>query len=147
MTVLNTIVLCFVASVVIALLLPIRTIRAVTNPIMHPGYGHCFRCGRTWDVVDGHMTDFDDAHWSVITPNDTNSMISMEGVPNDGKQHEVVVTNGEGCFPLCKQCWKDLQTPEARLPYYRMLIDEWKREDTNAEAKWPKLKAAVMAGN
>lgn len=31
----------------------------------------------------------------------------------------------EGCFPLCEGCWSELASPEARIEYYKMLIDSW----------------------
>lgn len=32
---------------------------------------------------------------------------------------------GRYCEPLCEQCWDDLGTAEARLPYYFKLWERW----------------------
>lgn len=59
--------------------------------------------------------------------------------------HATDYTDRNGCFPLCKKCWRELGTPEKRLPYYRMLIDDWNRwghVDEN-EAKWLLIRKAV----
>jgi hypothetical protein len=48
---------------------------------------------------------------------------------------------GDGCFPLCESCWKDL-TPEERLPFYRQMYDEW----GTLSPDWEKIEAAVLDG-
>ncbi|MDE2096158.1 MAG: hypothetical protein KGL39_02860 [Patescibacteria group bacterium] len=118
------------------------------NRLRHPGYSWCERCGRTWDVAQPHDTVEEGGvtAWTVITDTMSNSLINIHGVPHDGKPHTIYVTNGDSCFPLCEQCWRELKTPEARLPYYRLLVDEWCKDDTNAEAKWPSIEKAVMEG-
>jgi hypothetical protein len=32
--------------------------RSLTNRVLHPGYGCCGHCHRTWDVVRPHYTDY-----------------------------------------------------------------------------------------
>lgn len=62
-------------------------------------YGWCLRCGRGWDVVQGHHTWYG---------------------------RKLPFSKGTfGCFPLCEDCWRGLATPARRLPYYRKLWDEW----------------------
>lgn len=60
--------------------------------------------------------------------------------------HSTRYSESNGCFPLCEQCWQELRTPEARLPFYEQLIDNWrgfgKLEDGLPEA----IRAAVMEG-
>lgn len=73
--------------------------------------------------------------------------MEIAGVPNDGGTHALIMFNGLGCFPLCEQCWQELKTPAARLPYYRKLIDERIKEDPAEEKTWPRMKASVLAGN
>jgi hypothetical protein len=51
-----------------------------------------------------------------------------------------------GCFPLCETCWQELGTPEARLPFYRKLWNEWVDEHGMDPAVWERIKAAVEAG-
>lgn len=116
----------------------------IKNLLLHPGYGSCGKCNKTWDVVRGHSTPYGDAVWMQTWT--SNGLFTVAGSPGDGKPHRVVVTNGMSCFPLCEQCWKDLKTPEARLPYYRKLVDSWKRWDSTAESKWPGMKASVLDG-
>jgi hypothetical protein len=41
--------------------------------------------------------------------------------------HSTRYTEHSGCFPLCESCWTRLGHPEARIPYYRTLIEEWDR--------------------
>jgi hypothetical protein len=134
----------------IAGLIANREAQTIKNFLFHPGYSWCHKFRRTWDVVNGHSTAYADAHWVVTTPKGTNLFLQIHGVPNDGGTHEVTVTNGVSCFPLCEQCWKELKTPQARLPYYRQLVNERKRLDTEtnkAEDSWPRMKASVMTGN
>lgn len=88
----------------------------VRNAIFHPSYGWCGKCKKTWDIVEGHLTQFDNSH---------------------------------SCFPLCEKCWSDLKTPEARLHYYRELVNNWKMSDSpkdHAEDNWAGIKEAVLAG-
>jgi hypothetical protein len=33
-----------------------------------------------------------------------------------------------GCFPLCEGCWTLLGHPEARIPYYAELIEQWEQD-------------------
>jgi hypothetical protein len=40
-------------------------------------------------------------------------------------EHSTDYDHGRGCFPLCEECWEDLATPEARLPFYRVLWEQW----------------------
>lgn len=37
----------------------------------------------------------------------------------DCSQHSTMVDRSNGVFVLCEPCWKDLKTPDARMPYYR----------------------------
>jgi hypothetical protein len=117
--------------------------------LSHVVYGSCKKCRRTWDVVPGHLTPYADAHWTVTTTEGTNLVFEVVGFLNDGGKHNIMVTNGVSCFPLCEQCWTDLKTPAARLPYYRKLADERKKWDTveKAEDVWSRMKASVLAGN
>jgi len=63
---------------------------------------------------------------------------------------------GDGCFPLCEDCWSRL-TPAERLPYYMQLIEMWRSDttfpgerDAHNGQPWPEvianLEANVMAG-
>jgi hypothetical protein len=54
---------------------------------------------------------------------------------------------GRGCFPLCEKCWRGLKTPEARVPYYRQLWDEWAATGTGkAPETWGEIERAVLNG-
>lgn len=52
------------------------------------------------------------------------------------------------CFALCVDCWINLDTPDARLPFYRKLWNEWvKLDDTPRPAEqWEQIEAAVKRG-
>lgn len=39
-------------------------------------------------------------------------------------------TRGRGLFPLCEGCWSLLLHPEARIEYYKMLVDWWRECDS-----------------
>lgn len=41
------------------------------------------------------------------------------------KIHDTKYNINSGCFPLCERCWTDLGNPEARIEYYKALIDAW----------------------
>ena len=42
--------------------------------------------------------------------------------------HSTQYTPFSACFPLCEDCWSLLGNPEARIEYYKMLIDSWNAE-------------------
>lgn len=73
---------------------------AKTDRNFNRGGGYCFRCGFTWRRVSPHVTDY------------TEPSIDPPRV-------------GQGCFSLCEGCWTVLQVPEARIEYYKMLVDHW----------------------
>ncbi len=54
-------------------------------------------------------------------------------------EHTTWITESRGCFPLCEPCWRELGTPEARLPFYRAFI-----EKSGGLESWAHLQAAVM---
>lgn len=76
------------------------------------------------------------------------------------RHHTTFYTAADGCFPLCEKCWQDLESPEARLPFYRALWSEWLEEAWRRQgaelrdpgdirellARWPQIEAAVRAG-
>lgn len=104
--------------------------------LLHPGYGSCHRCGRSWAVVDGHSTPY-----HTVEPATT----------HDADNFTTISYVSSSCFPLCEQCWKEL-TPEQRLPFYRKLIDGWMSDgspDYNGlswDEIWAELKKNVLAG-
>ena len=59
--------------------------------------------------------------------------------------HVTNYTLGNGCFPLCEECWQEL-TPETRLPYYRELWEYWAQTSPYppTEEKWEEIKKAVL---
>ena len=59
--------------------------------------------------------------------------------------HSTYYDNGQGCFPLCEECWQCL-TPETRRPYYEQLIAWWRTESHFPEDEERKILAAVEAG-
>lgn len=55
------------------------TLRAIAERLLHPGYSHCYRCGRPWACVEGHSTPYADGSacfplcegcWGALTPQD-----------------------------------------------------------------------------
>lgn len=72
-----------------------------------------------------------DVPWKFIT----------EHVTRDGR-------NGGG-FPLCESCWRELATPEARMPYYRALWAIWTLTDVSGtldQTRWDDIEHAVNSG-
>lgn len=109
--------------------------------IATPGWGYCYKCHTSWDHVESHRTPW----WWVS--NDRNE---QGPVPLNESW-----TYSSGCFPLCKECWRELETPQARMVYYRMLWSSWLDEAHQnnrpiAEIvalvnKWPAIEAGVNA--
>ena len=60
------------------------------------------------------------------------------------KEHTTRYTELKGIFPLCGKCWRDLNTPENRMPYYRQLYNSWGGE--SPDHKWGDIENAVMKG-
>lgn len=58
--------------------------------------------------------------------------------------HSTPYSETESLFPLCVECWEDLQ-PAERLPYYRALWLEWKRSGCN-DADWSNIATNVLNG-
>ena len=53
-----------------------------------------------------------------------------------------------GAFPLCTQCWEDLRTPDARMPFYRALFRSWEEGDPDPASlpfTMAQLEQAVLA--
>lgn len=72
------------------------TIRARIARARAPRYSYCLRCGFPWSRVEGHSTPY-----------------------------RFYKSGEAGCFPLCEDCWRMLDTPEARWPYYEALLRHW----------------------
>lgn len=73
-----------------------------------------------------------------------------------GETHDTQFLHGAALFALCHQCWEELETPAARMPYYRALWLMWKRQH-EADARnipdndvtpegWQRIEAAVLEG-
>ena len=59
--------------------------------------------------------------------------------------HATPYREGNACFPLCEQCWREL-TPEERIPYYSMLFYEWGHRPGCPAVLWNQIRAAVLDG-
>ena len=94
--------------------------RAPTSiaPVFKHGTMSCPRCGKT-GAFPIHITEFKtDDPWGQ-----------------------------SGCFVLCEQCWQELATPEARMPYYRGLYDYWVKIGFSKDialSEWQTISNAVM---
>ena len=82
---------------------------------------------------------------------------------NDVPSHDTSFTATTSCFPLCAACWTRLETPAARLPYYRALWQQWVEAEEAYrlahpgrpaaingqpyEALWEQIQAAVGGGH
>jgi hypothetical protein len=61
------------------------------------------------------------------------------------RYHVTNYGSGRGCFPLCEKCWTDLGSPYFRLPYYRLMFEDWARNG-RPEVEWLEIQAAVLRG-
>ena len=59
------------------------------------------------------------------------------------KWHTTYYMRGAGCFPLCEDCWRQLETPEKRMPFYRQMWDGWVGY-SSGKACWEQIEAAVL---
>jgi len=61
------------------------------------------------------------------------------------KPHTTMISPASGMFPLCEDCWRELQSPEHRLPYYREIFSGRRYGNVEAnEADWRIIETAVM---
>lgn len=67
------------------------------------GYGGCRRCETSWRYVDAHILAY--------------HPVSLDST---GK-----LVPGRGIMALCEACHDDLGEPEARYPYYEIVLREW----------------------
>lgn len=68
------------------------------------------------------------------------------GAPYDGTQeHQTQYKNNWFIFVLCEHCWRELKTPEARMPYYRGSFDYNESMFKQEDGKWEAISNAVMA--
>ena len=70
------------------------------------------------------------------------------GMPwNHVLPHDTRYSFQRGCFPLCIYCWELLGSPEARIEYYKMLIDYWEANGSpSTEEEKDQIKRAVANG-
>jgi hypothetical protein len=61
------------------------------------------------------------------------------------KSHTTKWNKNNGMFPLCEHCWERL-SPAERLPYYRLLWQEWHEWGPVRDPAWHDVESAVMAG-
>lgn len=72
-----------------------------------PGYGTCYRCDTPWCFTESHSTTYD-----------------RKFPPRQGRE-PMRSTSSSGMFPLCEDCWQELDSAQARLPYYEALAQTW----------------------
>ncbi len=131
-----------------------RVGRQIDNAVFHPGFGACNRCDRTWDVVTGHDTPYEwskpgEMHMLITGQNVAATNIFRDGIPKELAEYLSKPQPTRSCFPLCEGCWLALKTPAARLPYYRALFNQWKKDDPKwrTEEQWKDIESSVLAGN
>lgn len=49
-----------------------------------------------------------------------------------------------GCFPLCEDCWQELETPDARLPFYMAMCDWWETMSEADDERRETIRRAVL---
>jgi len=61
--------------------------------------------------------------------------------------HVTPYTHSTGCYCLCESCWTELGTPDARLPFYRMLWNDWTKADPSLSSLgWYQIEMSVRHG-
>lgn len=69
------------------------------------------------------------------------------GMPwNTVEHHSTWYAKSSACFPLCESCWQLLGSPEARVEYYKTLIDYWARDLPVSEQTARDIQKAVANG-
>jgi len=91
----------------------------------YPGMGFCYRCGRTWNVIE-------DSPAEALQP---------ANKAHQEKTHDIVYLRDNrgqmlgSCFPCCEECWQKSNLEE-RLKYARTLCDAWRIDQHYAPAEW-----------
>lgn len=62
------------------------------------------------------------------------------------EHHSTQYNRNSACFPLCEECWLILEVPEARIEYYKMLIDLWESQGPVSDEDKNDIKRAVANG-
>lgn len=69
------------------------------------------------------------------------------GMPWGAVEHHTTwYSERVGCSPLCEGCWTILGAPEARIEYYKTLIDRWESHATVSEDDKRDIQRAVANG-
>lgn len=50
------------------------------------------------------------------------------------ERHATPYAEGYSMFPLCQECWEQLD-PAGRMPFYMRLVDDWAALDLHIEAE------------
>lgn len=69
---------------------------------------------------------------------------SVCAVSDEG--HKTHYNATTGCFPLCEKCWVNLETPDARLPFYQEMWDSWNTDIPMEPSGWIQIRNAVLEG-
>ena len=95
-------------------------ILADLSQIMYPNFGHCYRCGMSWAIVQGHSTQYSPRHgcfplcekcWVTLSPKDR--------------------------LPFYRESWDSHIKQQGKdYDYNGRTIEEW----------WPLVEKAVMEG-
>lgn len=102
------------------------------------------------DHLEGYPQPTDDTPSARrARENSTKTWCLRCGMPWDkAEPHVTVYRPPAGIFPLCYECWGILGTPDARLPYYKSLMQYFHTHDLglNDEAELQVMRAVVMGG-
>jgi len=63
----------------------------------------------------------------------------------ESEPHVTMVNRYQGYFAICEKCWQELGTFGKRLPYYRMLVDEWNRSGVPCGSSYKKSLMKALA--
>lgn len=106
---------------------------------MCPGIGTCKKCQRPW-ITHEQMLIGDNC-WQQLPEERYGGRVGV-------REHSTTYAPGRGMFPLCEGCWKELTTPENRLPYYKQLWVLWRLQafqyGHSCEVSWEQIELAVL---
>ncbi len=92
--------------------------------LLSPNWGTCNRCDRPWNHVERHTTH----------------ILGVSTLEYRGTELVQVFIS---IASICETCWLELETVEARLPFYRMTFDGW-GINTTSKIDWETIKVSVF---
>ncbi len=97
---------------------------APIEKLFSPNWDTCNKCDRPWNHAERHAT----------------SLLGVSTLEYRGTELVQVFVS---IASLCEMCWLELETAEARLPFYRSTFDGW-GINTTSKIDWRTVKISVF---